>query len=167
MDDVRIALAGPERIGELEPVYGALYEHHVAVSTWHPGPERGAAEAWRRRRGRYEKTLSAPGGILLVAERDGRIVGALVGEIEDHAEVSDTYDMPARQAHVHDLAVLAGARGGGVGRALMERFEEELRARDVPWYGLDVMAGNEQALRFYTSMGLEPAAVSLDKRLRA
>jgi ribosomal protein S18 acetylase RimI-like enzyme len=165
MDDVVISPAGAERIGELEPIYRTLYEHHVAIAAWRPAPERGLAAAWQRRRGRYEATLSTSDGILLVAERDGRVVGALVGEVEDPADGSDVFAVPTRIAHVHDLAVLPDAQSRGLGRALMARFERELHERDVVDYGLDVMPGNESALRFYESLGFEIANLTLRKHL--
>ena len=121
--------------------------------------------AWQRRRGRYEQTLSEPSGLLFVAERGGRVVGALIGEVEDPADGSDTYAVPTSTAHVHDLAVLPEAQGAGIGRALMERFEQELRERGTKSYGLDVMAGNEVAVRFYAALGLELAQMTMYKVL--
>jgi ribosomal protein S18 acetylase RimI-like enzyme len=121
--------------------------------------------AWQRRRGRYEQTLSEPSGLLFVAERGGRVVGALIGEVEDPADGSDTYAVPTSTAHVHDLAVLPEAQGAGIGRALMERFEQELRDRGTKSYGLDVMAGNEVAVRFYAALGLELAQMTMYKVL--
>jgi ribosomal protein S18 acetylase RimI-like enzyme len=165
VSDLQIVLGGPDRIDDLEPIYRSLYAHHVDVSTWRPGPPRGADVAWSRRRARYEKTLSSPAGILLLAERDGRVVGALIGESEEHPEGSDTFEIPDHVAHVHDVAVLPDARGGGVGRALMERFEAEMRARGVVSYGLDVMAGNDAARRFYEGLGFELADMVFEKRL--
>jgi ribosomal protein S18 acetylase RimI-like enzyme len=137
----------------------------VTVTTWRPAPERGPDVAWRRRRGRWEETLSSPTGILLVAERDGRVVGALIGEVEDPAEGSDTFAVPTSTAHVHDLAVLPEAQGRGIGRALMERFERELRERGIASYGLDVMAGNDAAQAFYAALGLELAQMTFYKVL--
>ena len=165
MSDLQIVLGGADRIDDVEPIYRSLYAHHTAVSTWRPGPERGADVAWSRRRARYAKTLADPNGILLLAERDGRVIGALIGEVEENPEGSDTFAIPDRVAHLHDLAVLPDARGGGVGRALMDRFEAELRARDVVSYGLDVMAGNEGARRFYEALGFELADMVFEKRL--
>jgi ribosomal protein S18 acetylase RimI-like enzyme len=165
MDDLTVSLAGAERIDELEAVYRALYEHHVAVTTWHPAPERGPDVAWQRRRGRWESTMSEPNGVLIVAEQGGRVVGALVGETEDPADGSDTFVVPTSTAHVHDLAVLPDAQGGGIGRALMERFEQVLRDRGVASYGLDVMAGNDAARGFYSSLGLELAQMTMYKVL--
>ena len=121
--------------------------------------------AWQRRRGRYEQTLSESSGLLFVAERGGRVVGALIGEVEDPADGSDTYAVPTSTAHVHDLAVLPEAQGAGIGRALMERFEQELRERGTKSYGLDVMAGNEVAVRFYAALGLELAQMTMYKVL--
>ncbi|HMI70419.1 MAG TPA: GNAT family N-acetyltransferase [Solirubrobacteraceae bacterium] len=137
----------------------------MAVSSWHPAPERGPDVAWQRRRGRYEQTLAEPSGLLFVAERGGRVVGALIGEVEDPADGSDTYAVPTSTAHVHDLAVLPEAQGTGIGRALMERFEQELRDRGTKSYGLDVMAGNEVAVRFYAALGLELAQMTMYKVL--
>jgi ribosomal protein S18 acetylase RimI-like enzyme len=167
MDAPQISLAGAERIDELEPIYRVLYEHHLAVTAWRPAPERGLEVAWQRRRKRYEQTLSGAGGILLVAERDGRVIGAVIGEVEDGADGSDIFAVPTRIAHVHDVAVLPEVQGSGVGRALMERFEEILRERDVASYGLDVIAGNDAARRFYETLGFELSYLTMNKRLRA
>jgi ribosomal protein S18 acetylase RimI-like enzyme len=165
MDDLTISLTGAERVDDVEAVYRALYDHHVEVTTWRPAPERGADVAWQRRRKRYESTLSSSDGILLVAEGDGRVVGALIGEVEDPADGSDTFAVPTSTAHVHDLAVLPDAQGGGIGRALMARFEQELRDRGVRSYGLDVMAGNDAARGFYSALGLELAQMTMYKVL--
>jgi ribosomal protein S18 acetylase RimI-like enzyme len=163
--DLQIVLGGADRIDDVEPIYRSLYAHHVDVSTWRPGPERGADVAWGRRRARYAKTLGDPSGILLLAERDGRVVGMLIGEVEDEPEGSDTFAIPDRVAHLHDVAILPEARGVGVGHALMARFEAELRERGVVSYGRDVMAGNDGARRFYEALGFELADMVFEKRL--
>jgi len=135
------------------------------VTTWRPAPERGADVAWQRRRERWKSTLASPDGILVVAERDGRVIGALVGESEDPADGSDTFAVPTSTAHVHDVAVLPEAQGAGVGKALMERFEQVLRERGVKSYGLELMAGNDGARDFYEHLGLELAQMTLYKVL--
>jgi ribosomal protein S18 acetylase RimI-like enzyme len=154
-----------DRLDDLEPVYRALYDHHVATSAWKPAPERGPDVAWQRRKGRWKTTLQSDDGVGLVAEREGRVVGVLIGEVEKPAEGSDTYAVPNSTAHVHDLAVLPEAQGAGVGRALMDRFERELRERGIESYGLEVMAGNDAARAFYDKLGLELAQLTLYKVL--
>jgi ribosomal protein S18 acetylase RimI-like enzyme len=152
-----------DRLDDLEPVYRALYEHHVSVTTWRPARERGADVAWQRHRERWRSTLESPDAILVIAERGGRVIGALVGESEDPADGSDTFEVPTSTAHVHDVAVLPEAQGSGVGKALMERFEQVLRERGVKSYGLEVMAGNDIAQSFYEKLGLELAAMTFYK----
>jgi ribosomal protein S18 acetylase RimI-like enzyme len=61
--------------------------------------------------------------------------------------------------------VLPEAQGAGIGRALMERFEQLLRERGVGSYGLEVMAGNDGARDFYEKLGLEAAQLTLYKVL--
>jgi ribosomal protein S18 acetylase RimI-like enzyme len=95
----------------------------------------------------------------------GASSGALIGEVEDPADGSDTFAVPTSTAHVHDVAVVRDAQGRGVGRALMARFEEALRARGVKSYGLDVMAGNDAARRFYAALGLDLAQMTMYKVL--
>jgi ribosomal protein S18 acetylase RimI-like enzyme len=47
----------------------------------------------------------------------------------------------------------------------MERFEQVLRDRGIASYGLDVMAGNDAARGFYSSLGLELAQMTMYKVL--
>jgi ribosomal protein S18 acetylase RimI-like enzyme len=54
----------------------------------------------------------------VVAERDGRVVGYLLGFVNQD-------DV----GYIHAVAVRQGARGQGLARAMYERFEERVRAR--------------------------------------
>ena len=169
MGDLTVSVAGPERIDDLEVVYRVLYDHHHAVSTWHPGPERGADVAWRRRRAKWEQALSTPAGIAIVAERDGKVVGGLVGGVGDAGPVggSDLYVTASRVGDIHDFAVLPGERGAGVGSAIFALLEDQLRCRGATAYGLQVLAGNDEALRFYEAQGLVRVQTELEKPLPA
>ena len=67
---------------------------------------------------------------------------------------------PRWPAHLH-IDLLHRARGQGVGRALVHRWLESLRAMDVPGCHLETMAENTSAIAFFESMGFrrrgEPA----------
>src|SRR3954452_16258350 len=66
---------GPERIGDLEPLWWALYEHHRGIAEG-VARVRPFEDSWRRRRGQYHGWLEGEAdAVLLVAERDGRAVG--------------------------------------------------------------------------------------------
>ncbi|TWT41560.1 GNAT family N-acetyltransferase [Botrimarina hoheduenensis] len=59
--------------------------------------------------------------------------------------------------NVHDLAVLPGHRGLGVGRALLHAVDEEARSRGCCKVTLEVMPHNTPALTLYESHGFRPA----------
>ncbi|KHK89653.1 GNAT family N-acetyltransferase [Novosphingobium malaysiense] len=55
--------------------------------------------------------------------------------------------------NIHDLAVLPGLRGRGIGRALMQAVEDEARARGACKVTLEVLGGNERAKALYAALG--------------
>lgn len=59
---------------------------------------------------------------------------------------------PAFPAHLH-IDLLPGARGGGVGRRLMTRWLDTLRAEGVPGCHLGTWAENAAAIAFFESTG--------------
>jgi ribosomal protein S18 acetylase RimI-like enzyme len=79
--------------------------------------------------------------LLLVAARDGAVVGA----------VAAGWD--GVRGWIHHLAVAAGARRRGVGSALMDEAERRLRARGCPKINLQVMPHNRAVVRFYARLG--------------
>lgn len=62
--------------------------------------------------------------------------------------------------NIHDLAVLPGHRGMGVGQALMDAAQTHARARGCCKLTLEVLTGNARALRSYEQFGFE--AYTLD-----
>lgn len=83
---------------------------------------------------------------LLVAEREGRIVGwaSFGGGRDDGAE--EFGELAGLYAH-------PSAWSQGVGHALIVRVEDELRAQGWTQAYLWVLGGNERASRFYESHG--------------
>jgi len=57
--------------------------------------------------------------------------------------------------NVHDIAVLAGHRGQGVGHALLKAAEEHARLRGCCKLTLEVLSGNVPAMRSYKRFGFE------------
>jgi ribosomal protein S18 acetylase RimI-like enzyme len=92
--------------------------------------------------------------LFLVAERDGAIVGSVMGGYDGH------------RGWVNYLAVDPALRRAGLGRALMAEVEARLRALGCPKLNLQVRNENREALAFYERLGFSvDAAVSLGKRL--
>ncbi len=57
------------------------------------------------------------------------------------------------EADMMNLAVLPEYRKQGIGQALVERLEQELRARGVVSLTLEVRNSNENAIRLYQRLG--------------
>jgi ribosomal protein S18 acetylase RimI-like enzyme len=58
--------------------------------------------------------------------------------------------------NVHDIVVLGGYRGRGVGQALLAAAEEEARARGCCKLTLEVLSNNGAALAAYERAGFRP-----------
>ena len=63
----------------------------------------------------FERLVERSPGALLVAERGGEIVGAVIAAFDGH------------RGHMHRLAVAEPERGAGLGRRLVESGHELLR----------------------------------------
>ena len=59
--------------------------------------------------------------------------------------------------NIHDLAVLARARGQGVATALLQRAEERARELGCCKLTLEVLEHNERGRRLYAKMGFQQA----------
>ncbi len=156
---MQIVKAGAERVVELEALWKALQEHHGQVMPQPAGlAPRDADESWELRRCAYLLLLVDPGAFVMIAEDDGHVLGYAMVRL---AEGSVGYATLATVGDVETLSVLPGARGGGVGTALMDAVYDELAAVGVREVRLDVVAGNDDAIRFYKRRGMQPFAVTL------
>lgn len=70
-----------------------------------------------------------------------RIIGAVIGAFD------------GRRAWIYHLAVLPGARRGGVAKRLMREIEAHLRASGASKMNLLVEPANLDAREFYTALG--------------
>jgi GNAT superfamily N-acetyltransferase len=101
----------------------------------------------------HRAALAEQGRVVLVAERDGELVG--MAHLEPSRAANATH-----RAEVQRVAVAADARGSGVGRQLMTALEEEARARGLTLLWLTTHAGTEAAWFYeaigYTELGAMP-----------
>jgi len=89
------------------------------------------------------KKLARDPDLLLVTEDKGRLIGAVMGGFD------------GRRGIVYHLAVAAGERGKGIGRALMAELERRLQAKGCLKYYLLVTKDNPEAVEFYERQGWE------------
>jgi ribosomal protein S18 acetylase RimI-like enzyme len=131
---------------------------HVQVESWRSSfrglvPDRYLDQAvvekdrvhdWERLLDGLDRTQAS----VLVAERDGAVVGFA------HLGPSDDTDVDAHTVgELYALHVLPGARGEGIGSALLEAAGDRLRGRGFREGVLWVLAANEPARILYESQG--------------
>ncbi len=152
----RIALAGPERIDDLGPLWLQLHHHHARVSRVQPFVD--DETSWAARRRSYVDTFEH-GGFALVAEDGGDLVGYAMVRI--HEGPDDSWALDDRYGEVWTVVVAESARGGGVGTALLDAVDEELAQRGIRDLMIGVMEGNDGARRLYERRGLVPGWLQL------
>ena len=142
-------------------------------------PARGPIRVRRARRGDGKRILEierelaewerlrppspAEGRKLLAMIFDSREVEALVAERRGRVEGVALYWVALGSSFrarnllgLEDLVVSAGARGAGIGEALMVALAREGVRRNVNRMDWDVLDWNEKAIRFYRRLGARP-----------
>jgi ribosomal protein S18 acetylase RimI-like enzyme len=110
----------------------------------------------------YRKGLGAEDMIQLVAdEGDGDLLGFSQGLVKDTPPIFAN----DRMGEVWDLFVSPAARHRGVGRRLMDVTFQAMRERGAGSVILHVALVNEDAARFYESLGMRPVMTRMFRTL--
>jgi GNAT superfamily N-acetyltransferase len=117
-------------------------------------------DAVRQRRG-LAMLLSDPRATVLVATRDGAVVGMATVQLLVSTSEGDL------SALVEDVVVDRDARRRGVGRRLLAACEEWARSRDATRMQLLTDRGNATALAFYERTGWRPTRLVCLRRDRS
>jgi ribosomal protein S18 acetylase RimI-like enzyme len=97
--------------------------------------------------------------LVLVAERDGQVVGYAYATVEGR----DWNALLEAHAELHDVWVDEAVRGGGVGTQLAEEMVRQLTARGVPRVLLKTASGNAAAQRLFARLGWRPTMVEMTR----
>ena len=99
---------------------------------------------------------------LLVARRDGRILGFVMYTIE-----GGRYEQDVTLGLVENLYVRSDSRRDGIGSALLDGAEQRLTDAGATAITIEAMADNEAAREFYATHGYEPHRVELEKSMES
>ena len=107
-----------------------------------------------------EKRLASLGdrGAMFVAELDGVVVGFCVV-----LAASDDLETERDEVLISDLVVTEGARGRGVGRALVTAGERFCRGLGIRRLVVSAIIENDDAVATYERLGFRQALVTLEK----
>ena len=103
--------------------------------------------------------LSEPSIIILVAERDGEVVGYTYAG----AEGTDYMSLRGPAGVLYDIVVDPAHRGLGVGRALLDATLAALEAKGVPRVLLSTAERNESAQRLFARAGFRRTMIEMTR----
>jgi GNAT superfamily N-acetyltransferase len=160
MDGDQVLIGEPVEmdVGPVEPGSAegravlAAYFHEVVSR--HHGREATAAEAAGAMRAEPSDDLRPPGGVLLVARQDGRILGCAGLRL-----------LPAGTGEVTRVFVVPQARRRGIGQYLLDAVEVTARQQQVTRLRLDTSDYLTEADRLYRKNGYQETAPFSDGRV--
>lgn len=136
----------------LQRLWVQLLAHHsrVAPQLATLGAVRSPADSWQLRREEYLHWLREPHARAIIA-RDGEdVLGyAIVRVVEAHA----SWQWGDQVGVLETLVVDAGSRGAGIGQAILTAAREHLATLGIGVIEISVIAGNDDAIRFYQREG--------------
>jgi len=147
MTEVTVRLARPEELTQVQGLNHELFlsdaRHFDDLNTdW---PYQDGADYFRQR-------IAGDGGVCLVAETGGKLVGYVVGGWS-HLNFS-AYQ--GKRAELENICVTAEHRSSGVGAKLVAALYDWCREQGADYVMVDVYSPNMRAYHFYEKQGFEP-----------
>jgi GNAT superfamily N-acetyltransferase len=157
--DLRIRTAGQGDLDALERLGMEMMRYDA-----HFGSVTVRAETARSLRESAERTLAAAQPWIWLAERDGEAVGMVQAEPPEAAAWAAPLVRAQPVAYLGEMSVLPGARGLGVGTALVEHLHRELDAAGAAVTLLHHAQLNPLSAPFWNRMGYRPLWTSWEVR---
>ena len=105
--------------------------------------------------------LEDPNVVVLVAERNGEVVGYTYAG----AEGWDYMSLRGPAGVLHDIVVDPAQRGHGIGRMLLDATLAALKARGMPRIVLATAEGNASAQRLFARAGFRRTMIEMTREL--
>ena len=150
--DIRCATAAD--VPGVLPMVAAVAAMHKA---WDPAKFAYKAEPEQMYRGWLTGRTTDARSVFLVAERDGRLLGFLVGTVEQEIPIYTVREF----GFVHDIWVDPGYRNEGIGRQLVMLAIERFREIGVPQVRGDTAAANDAARGLLKRCGMRPSTTEM------
>ena len=105
--------------------------------------------------------VAEPNIIILVAERDGKVLGYTYAGVEGN----DYMSLRGPAGVLYDIVVDTAHRRQGVGRALLDATLEALKARGAPRVVLSTAERNASAQRLFDRAGFRRTMIEMTREL--
>jgi ribosomal protein S18 acetylase RimI-like enzyme len=110
---------------------------------------------------RYGRWITAraqdPRSVFLVAEREGRLIGFLLGAVEEEIPIYRIKEF----GFIHDIWVEEEYRHEGIARQMVMLAIERFKSIGVPQIRLDTAAVNDSARKLFTSCGFRVSTIEM------
>lgn len=106
--------------------------------------------------------INKDSGKILLYKKDDKIVGLVVGLVNNDAEKTYEFKAPKR-GRIAELIVSKYIRSKGIGAELLKAMEEYLTSVDCKDILLDVFGYNEKAINFYKKNGYHIRMIEMTK----
>lgn len=115
----------------------------------------------RKGRDYFKMRISGKGGLAVVAENDGKIIGYLCGAFKDNY-----YRVKANYAELENMIVEKKFRGKGIGTKLTKEFFKWCESNKIGYISVTASAKNKPTIDFYRSMGFKDYDLTLEMKCR-
>ncbi len=105
--------------------------------------------------------LDEPNIVILVAERDGELLGYTYAGVEGN----DYMALRGPAGVLYDIVVDPAHRGQGIGRMLLDATLDALKARGVPRVVLSTAEGNPTAQHLFARAGFRRTMIEMTREL--
>ena len=157
MTDPTVVSLPANRLDDLQPIWYALYEHHMGLTPHLRDRALPFEQAWRaRQRIETEWLASEPDSFILAAREGDRYVGYAFVRVRSGADFAASWSASDPMAELAILAVLPEARGRKTGSALLDAVEARLRELQIGDMLIGVITTNIDAMRLYERRGAVP-----------
>jgi len=106
--------------------------------------------------------LGEPNIVILVAERNGEVIGYSYAGLEGN----DYMSLRGPAGALYDIVVDPAHRGQGIGRMLLDATIEALKARGAPRVVLSTAERNEVAQRLFAHAGFRRTMIEMTRELK-
>ena len=104
--------------------------------------------------------LNNPSAPIFVAVEDEKVLGYGFCQTQQHE--NDPVLTDVTSLYIDDLCVDENCRGKGIGKAIYEQIIRYAKMRKCYNVTLNVWACNENAMKFYESLGLKPQKIGME-----
>ncbi len=161
MPELTVSEGGAELLEVVEPLWLSMFEWHrqlppEASSAVEPLP---ATEALERRFTRFRRELGEGRVTLFLVSEDERPVAFAMVRVRPEGEAS--FATGTGVVEVDAMAVAPSHRDRGLGTMLLTRVHEWAADQGIGFVSLSVMAGNEEAERFYRRFGMARSVIRM------